>query len=41
MINDATKFSDNLMKTYKTYFVTLQFGYETNTYDLEGEVTKK
>lgn len=41
MVNDATKFSDNLMKHDKTYYVSLEFGYETNTYDLEGEITNK
>lgn len=41
MINDATKLSNNLMKQDKTYFVELELGYETNTYDLEGDITKK
>ena len=41
MINNATKFSDNLMKRDKEYFVELELGYETDTYDTEGEVTEK
>ena len=41
MVNNATKFSDNLMKKDKEYFVELELGYETATYDTEGEVTEK
>ena len=41
MINNATKFSDNLMKRDKEYFVELELGYETTTYDTEGEITEK
>ncbi|ACZ01207.1 tRNA pseudouridine(55) synthase TruB [Streptobacillus moniliformis] len=41
MANDATKFSDYLMKHSKTYYVEMELGYETNTLDLEGEVTNK
>ena len=41
MINNATKFSDNLMKRDKEYFVELELGYETATYDTEGEITEK
>ena len=41
MINNATKFSDNLMKRDKEYFVELELGYETDTYDTEGKVTEK
>lgn len=41
MINNATKFSDNLMKRDKEYFVELELGYETDTYDTEGEITEK
>ena len=41
MVNNATKFSDNLMKRDKEYFVELELGYETATYDTEGEVTEK
>ena len=41
MINNATKFSDNLMKRDKEYFVELEVGYETATYDTEGEITEK
>ena len=41
MINNATKFSNNLMKRDKEYFVELELGYETDTYDTEGEITEK
>ena len=41
MINNATKFSDNLMKRDKEYFVELELGYETDTYDIAGEITEK
>lgn len=41
MANEATKFSDFLMKKNKTYYVEMEFGYETNTLDLEGEIIKK
>ncbi len=41
MVNNATKFSDNLMKRDKEYFVELELGYETATYDTEGEITEK
>ena len=41
MVNNATKFSDNLMKRAKEYFVELELGYETATYDTEGEITEK
>ena len=41
MVNNATKFSDNLMKRDKEYFVELELGYETDTYDTEGEITEK
>ena len=41
MVNNATKFSDNLMKREKEYFVELELGYETATYDTEGEITEK
>lgn len=41
MINNATKFSDNLMKRDKEYFVELELGYETDTYDTEGKITEK
>ena len=41
MINNATKFSGNLMKRDKEYFVELELGYETDTYDTEGEITEK
>ena len=41
MVNNATKFSDNLMKKDKEYFVELELGYETATYDTEGEIMEK
>lgn len=41
MANNATKFSDYLMKHSKTYYVEMELGYETNTFDLEGEITNK
>ncbi|CAM3130032.1 tRNA pseudouridine(55) synthase TruB [Streptobacillus ratti] len=41
MANDATKFSNYLMKHSKTYYVEMELGYETNTFDLEGEITNK
>ena len=41
MVNNATKFSDNLMKRDKEYFVELELGYETATYDTEVEITEK
>lgn len=41
MLNGATKFSDYLMKKDKEYYVEFELGYETDTYDSEGEVIKK
>lgn len=41
MVNDSTKFSENLMKKDKEYYVEMKLGYETDTYDEEGEVVKK
>ena len=41
MLNNATKFSDDLMKKDKEYYVELEMGYETDTYDTEGEITEK
>ena len=40
MINSATKFSDDLMKKDKEYYVEMELGYETDTYDAEGKKTK-
>lgn len=37
MINDATKFSDDLMKKEKEYYVEMELGYKTDTYDLEAD----
>lgn len=41
MINEATKFSDDLMKKDKEYYVEMELGYKTDTYDLEGAVIEK
>ena len=41
LINNATKFSDELMKRDKEYYVEMELGYETDSYDLEGVVTRK
>lgn len=41
MINNVTKFSDDFMKKDKEYYVEFELGYETDTYDLEGEVTRR
>ncbi|WP_314010236.1 tRNA pseudouridine(55) synthase TruB [Pseudostreptobacillus hongkongensis] len=41
MVNDATKFSDILMKHDKSYYVEMELGYETDTFDLEGEIINK
>lgn len=41
MVNGATKFSDDLMKKDKEYYVELELGYETDSYDAEGAVTFK
>ena len=41
MINDATKFSDDLMKKEKEYYVEMELGYKTDTYDLEGAVVER
>lgn len=40
MVNSATKFSDDLMKKDKEYYVEMELGYETDTYDTEGKKTK-
>ena len=41
MINDATKFSDDLMKRDKEYYVEMELGYKTDTYDSEGAIIEK
>ena len=41
MINNATKFSNDLMKKDKEYYVEMELGYETDSYDADGEITKK
>ena len=41
MINDATKFSDGLMKRDKEYYVEMELGYKTDTYDSEGAIIEK
>ena len=40
MVNSATKFSEDLMKKDKEYYVEMELGYETDTYDTEGKKTK-
>ena len=40
MINSATKFSDKFMKKDKEYYVEMELGYETDTYDSDGQKTK-
>ncbi len=41
MINNATKFSNDLMKKDKEYYVEMELGYETDSYDADGEITRK
>lgn len=41
LINNATKFSDDLMKRDKEYYVEMELGYETDSYDLEGTIVKE
>ena len=41
MINDATKFSGDLMKKDKEYYVEMELGYKTDTYDSEGKVIEE
>lgn len=41
MTNNGTKFSNNLMKKDKEYYVEMELGFETDTYDKEGEIIKK
>lgn len=41
MINNATKFSEELMKRDKEYYVEMELGYETDTYDSEGIKTRE
>lgn len=40
-IGEATKILDYSIKATKQYKFTIQFGVQTNTYDLEGEVIEK
>ena len=40
-INKATKLFDKFLKSDKEYYAEYEFGYETDTLDLEGEVIKK
>ena len=40
MVNSATKISKDLMKKDKEYYVEMELGYETDTYDAEGKKTK-
>lgn len=39
MVNNATKFSNELMKKDKEYYVEMKLGYETDSYDADGKVT--
>ena len=41
MINGATKFSDVLMKKDKEYYVEMELGYGTDSYDSEGKVINR
>ena len=41
MVNDATKFSGDLMKKDKEYYVEMELGYKTDTYDSEGKVIEE
>lgn len=41
LINGFTKFSQHLMKKNKTYEVSMDIGYSTDTYDLDGEVVER
>lgn len=41
MLNNATKFSNDLMKKDKEYYVQMELGYETDSYDADGEITRK
>ena len=41
MLNNATKFSNDLMKKDKEYYVEMELGYETDSYDADGEITRK
>lgn len=40
-INKATKLFDKFLKSNKEYYAEYEFGYETDTLDLEGKVIKK
>lgn len=39
-INDGTKCLSKLLLNDKTYIATIAFGYQTTTYDAEGEIVK-
>ncbi|RRD38954.1 tRNA pseudouridine(55) synthase TruB [Leptotrichia sp. OH3620_COT-345] len=41
MLNRATKFSDSLMKKDKEYYIEMELGYQTDTYDTEGMIIHK
>ena len=40
-VGKATKLFDYFLKKKKTYIATFQFGYQTSTLDLEGEIEKR
>ena len=40
-VGRATKLFDYFLKKQKTYVATFQFGYQTSTLDLEGEIEQK
>ncbi|MDR0647111.1 MAG: tRNA pseudouridine(55) synthase TruB [Puniceicoccales bacterium] len=41
LLGQATQLFQSLMCLHKTYEGTIQLGVETNTYDLEGEITRR
>lgn len=41
LINNATKLSDDIMHSEKTYLVEMILGYETDTLDLEGKIVNQ
>ncbi len=40
-INQATKLLSSLLLDDKEYIASIQFGYSTNTYDIEGKITNQ
>ena len=41
VINEGTKYAQYISSSHKAYEVTIQFGLSSDTYDIEGEITKK